>query len=42
MTIEKRKKDPNDDEKVKFCFRGNMVICQNTNDEVRDFEIYLF
>ena len=22
MTIEKRKKDPNDDEKVKFCFRG--------------------
>ena len=23
MTIEKRKKDPNDDEKVKFCFRGD-------------------
>ena len=22
MTTEKRKKDPNDDEKVKFCFRG--------------------
>ena len=22
MTIEKRKKDPNDDEKVKVCFRG--------------------
>ena len=22
MTTKKRKKDPNDDEKVKFCFRG--------------------
>ena len=25
MTIEKRKKDPNDDEKVKFCFRGMCI-----------------
>ena len=28
MTIEKRKKDPNDDEKVKFCFRGTeSLLC---------------
>ena len=32
MTIEKRKKDPNDDEKVKFCFRG----CGGIGDKVVD------
>ena len=25
MTTKKRKKDPNDDEKVKFCFRGKQM-----------------
>ena len=26
MTTKKRKKDPNDDEKVKFCFKGSVHI----------------
>ena len=32
MTIEKRKKDLNDDEKVKFCFRGFITIMKRKSD----------